>query len=67
MAAQVSKVQVSLLDDRISILDTSVADNSPLKQVFRTVSAIIALVRVSSFSRPLMGFLDLIDDLTRTR
>ena len=67
MAAHVSKVQVSLLDDRISILDTSMADNSPLKQVFRTVSAIIGLVRVSAFPRPLMGFLDLIDDLTRTR
>ena len=67
MAAHVSKVQVSLLDERISILDTSMVDNSPLKQVFRTVSAIIALVRVSAFSRPLMGFLDLIDDLTRTR
>ena len=55
MAAHVPKVEASLLDDRINILDTNMVDGSPLKQVFGTVSAIIALVRVSAFSRPLMG------------
>jgi len=36
------------LDDKIDILDKNAAEDSPAKQVFKTVSAILALVRVSA-------------------
>ena len=41
-------LQVSLLDDRINILDRYTTEASPLKKVFTTVGAILALVRVSA-------------------
>jgi len=37
---------VSVLDDRIDILNRNAADASPVQQVYRTVSDILALVRV---------------------
>jgi len=46
--AHARKTRVSLLDDKIDILDRGAVEASPVKQVFRTVSAIIALVRVST-------------------
>jgi len=35
------------LDDKIDILNKNAAEDSPAKQVFTTVSAILVLVRVS--------------------
>ena len=46
MAAPTAEAQASLLDDRIGILDKNAAEASPVSQVFRTVGAILALVRV---------------------
>ena len=48
MSTRARKARVSLLDDRIDILDKNAAGSSPPKEVFRTVAAILALVRVSS-------------------
>ena len=61
MATRMSKTKVSL-DDRIDILSRITTRVSPAKEVFTTVSAILALVRVSDIaalrssvnSRPLM-------------
>lgn len=39
--------KVSLLDDRIDILNGGAVEASPAKRVFQTVSTILALVRVS--------------------
>jgi len=36
-----------ILDDRVNILDRNAVDASPAQQIFRTVSAILALTRVS--------------------
>ena len=36
-----------ILDDRINILDRNAVDASPARQVFKTVSAILVLTRVS--------------------
>jgi hypothetical protein len=47
MAARTRKVKVSL-DDRIDILNRNAVEASPAKQVFRTVGAILALVRVGA-------------------
>jgi len=44
------------LDDRINILDGKVVDASPARQVFKTVSAILTLTRVS-----VLFFVPLID------
>ena len=46
MATLTSKTKVSL-DDRIDILSRITTQVSPAKEVFTTVSAILALVRVS--------------------
>ena len=46
MAAPAAEAQVSLLDDRIGILDRNAAEASPAGQVLRTVGAVLALVRV---------------------
>ena len=48
MATRTRRAKVSLLDDRISILNQEAIEASPAKQVFRTVSATLALVRVSA-------------------
>ena len=47
MATRKHKAKVSLLDDRIDILDGDAVGASPAKQVFKTVSTTLALVRVS--------------------
>ena len=46
MATRTRKAKVSLLDDRIEVLNREAIEASSAKQVFRTVSATIALVRV---------------------
>ena len=48
MATRTRKAKASLLDDRIDILDRSAVEVSPAKQVFKTVSTTLALVRVST-------------------
>ena len=48
MSTPTRDVQVSLLDDRINILDRYTTEASPLKKVFITVGTILALVRVSA-------------------
>ncbi|KAF9790923.1 kinase-like domain-containing protein [Thelephora terrestris] len=45
MTTRTRKSQMSVLDDRIDILDKNAAEPSPIKKVFSTVSAILALVR----------------------
>ena len=47
MATRTHNVEASLLDDRIDALDRNAVEASPAKEVFRAVSAILALVRVS--------------------
>lgn len=49
----------SLLDERIDILEKSViGPPTPVKEVFRTISGILILVRVSPLvSRPFFNFL----------
>ena len=47
MATRAHEAQASLLDDRIFILDRNLAEPFPADEVFKTVSAILALVRVS--------------------
>ena len=47
MGAHRRKAAVSL-DDAVNILDKNATEDSPTKQVFKTVSAILALVRVSA-------------------
>jgi len=42
------EAKVSLLDDRIDVLNRNAVEGSPAKQVFRTVSNTLALVRVST-------------------
>jgi len=48
MTTRTRKAKMSLLDDRIDILNGDAAKASTVKQVFRTVSTAIALVRVSA-------------------
>ena len=69
MATSTNEAQASLLDDRIVILDRHVAQAFPANKVFRTVSGILALVRVSVRFSPLRTFKlsALTDDLIRTR
>ena len=51
MATRTRKVHESLLDDRINILDGKAAGAPPgAKQVFKTVSDILALVRVGALT-----------------
>ena len=50
MATHAHESPVSLLNDRIHVLDKNAAGSSPAKQVFRNVGAILALVRVSAFA-----------------
>ena len=54
------------LDDKIEILNTNALEASPAKEIFVTVSAILALVRVRSVVIRLYGALGLIDNPTRT-
>jgi len=49
MGAHGRKAAVSL-NDKIDILDKNAVEDSPAKQVFKTVSVILALVRVSAFA-----------------
>jgi len=48
MATYARKGETSLLDVRIELLNENAIETSPTRQVFRTVSAILALVRVST-------------------
>lgn len=48
MATRTCDVEVSFLDDGIKALNRNALDTSPVQQVYRTVSAILALVRVST-------------------
>ena len=48
MSTHTRKARVSLLDDRIDILDKNAAGSSPAKKVFGTVATILVLVRVGS-------------------
>ena len=67
MATRTHKAKVSLLDDRIDVLNKDAAEASPAKQVFRTVSTTLALVRVSvPFCVRLWALIN-IDNRTRTR
>ena len=52
MTTRTRKAKASLLNDRIDILNKDAAETSAAKQVFRTVSATLALVRVSV---PILG------------
>ena len=54
------------LDDKIEILNTNALEASLAKEIFITVSAILALVRVRSVVIRLYGALGLIDNPTRT-
>lgn len=54
MATRIREDQASLLNNRIDILEKNAVEGSPLKQVLRTVGAILALVRVSALTlRPI--------------
>ena len=46
MATHAHEAQISLLNDRIVILDRNLVDAFPANEVFRAVSDILALVRV---------------------
>ena len=48
MATHARKGGTSLLDVRIDLLNKNASEPSPARQIFRTVSAILALVRVST-------------------
>lgn len=48
MAARTRKAEVPLVDDGIDILNEIAAEASPANKVFRTASAILALVRVGA-------------------
>ena len=48
MATRRRRANVSLLDGRIDILNKDAVEPSPAKEVFRTVSTTLALVRVSA-------------------
>ena len=50
MATRTLEALASLLDDRIDILERDVTKYSPAKQIFGTISAILALTRVSSLA-----------------
>ena len=50
MATRTLEALASLLDDRIDILERDVTKYSPAKQVFETISTILALTRVSADS-----------------
>ena len=42
------EARVSFINDKIDILNRDVVEASPAKRIFRTVSAILALVRVGA-------------------
>ena len=68
MSTRARKAKVSLLDDKIHILDRGAAEYSPAKEVFKTVAAILALVRVGIPSPwGICGLLSYLIDPTRTR
>ena len=48
MATRTRKAQALLFHDRLNILNKNVVETSPTKEVFRVVSAILALVRVGA-------------------
>lgn len=48
MQTRTREAEVPLLDDRIDILNRNAGDASPANQVFRTVSTILALIRVGA-------------------
>ena len=50
MTTRTLETLASLLDDRIDILERDVTKYPPAKQVFRTISAILALERVSALA-----------------
>ena len=48
MTTHTRNTKASLLDDKVTTLNRNAVDASPAKEVFKTVSAILALVRVSA-------------------
>lgn len=46
----------TFLDDKINTLNRNAVDTSPARQIFRTASAILALIRVSALA--LVSFVD---------
>ena len=61
MATRSLEALASLLDDRIGILERDVTKYSPVKQVFGTISAVLALARVSALALFTRGLSHLID------
>ena len=53
MAARTRRAKVSRINDKIDILNRNAAKTFPANQVFRTVSVILSLVRVSARSAPI--------------
>ena len=53
MAARTRRAKVSRINDKIDILNRNAAETFPANQVFRTVSVILSLVRVSARSVPI--------------
>jgi len=56
MATRTRKAEASLLGDRIDILNRDAVEVSAAKQIFRTVSTTLALVRVGAHSASACGF-----------
>ena len=52
MATCTREGKSSILTDKIDILDRNAVEISPAKEVYRTVIAILALVRVSALALP---------------
>jgi len=48
MTKRTRKAKALLLDDRIDVLNRNAAEDSPAKQIFKTVRTTLALVRVST-------------------
>jgi len=52
MIRRAHKAKVSFINDRVDILNRNAVETFPAKQVFRTVNAILSLVRVGAHSAP---------------
>jgi len=57
MTTRTRKAEAQLLDDKIDILSRCAVGASPTDQVLTTVNNILTLVRVSTRSVPVYGFL----------
>ena len=66
MATRTRKTKASLLDDRIGVLKRNAAGAYPAQQIYRTVSGILTLVRVSTLVLRSAVY-SLIGTQTRTR